>query len=60
MESKQHCYSTRRNKVAKLEENENPGKNSPALSKIKNTESPAVAKYIMIRYWHQNHDSVMR
>ena len=46
--SKQHCYSTRRNKAAKLEENENPGKKSPALSKIKNVDSPAIAKYNMI------------
>ncbi len=46
--SKQHSYSTRRNKVAKFEENENPGKKSPALSRIKNVETTEVAKYIMI------------
>jgi hypothetical protein len=34
--SKQHSYLTRRNKAANFEENENPGKKSPALSRIKN------------------------
>jgi hypothetical protein len=46
--SKQHSYLTRRNKAANFEENENPGKKSPALSRIKNVETAEVAKYIMI------------
>lgn len=46
--SKQHSYLTRRNKAANFEENENPGKKSPALSRIKNVENAEVAKYIMI------------
>lgn len=48
MEKSKRCYPTRSNKIAKLEENEIPGKKSPALSKIKNVESPAVVKHFMI------------
>lgn len=44
-----HCYPTRRNKIPKLEENnENPGKNCSALSKTKNAESPSAAKFCAI------------
>ncbi|KAI9561705.1 hypothetical protein GHT06_012665 [Daphnia sinensis] len=48
MEKSKRCYPTRSNKIAKLEENEIPGKKSPALSKIKNVESPAAVKHFMI------------
>lgn len=44
-----HCYPTRRNKIPKLEENsENSVKNSSALSKTKNAESPSATRFCMI------------
>lgn len=44
-----HSYPSRRNKIPKLEENnENPSKNSTVLSKTKNAESPSTARFCMI------------
>lgn len=50
MEKSKHCYPTRSIKIAKLEENEIPGKKSPALSKIRNVESPVTAKHFISGY----------
>ena len=44
-----HCYSTRRNKIPKLEENnENSVKNSSTVTNAKSAESPSAAKFCMI------------